>query len=687
MSRDPPPHSVALSRLRNIGIIAHIDAGKTTLTERILYTTGRTHKLGSVDSGTTVTDWMDQERERGITIVSAAVSAEWRDHRLNLIDTPGHIDFTAEVQRSLRVLDGGVVVFDGVQGVEPQSETVWHQADRYRVPRLCFINKMDRLGADFAHALETIRSRLQAQAVALQIPIGSASDFTGVVDLLTLQAWQWEGEGVPLAVSIPPLYQAAAHKARAELLEQLAEVDDEWLAQWLEGQQPTLAQLQGALRRATLAGRLFPVYCGAALRNRGIQPLLDGIVDFLPSPLDVGPATALDLHHNPVTCPPDSQAALAALVFKIQGDSHAGHLYYLRVYAGQLRVGDTVLNPRQDRKERIGRLVRLYGDRREDVETIGAGDIGAAIGLKGIATGDTLCALGHPLQLETIPFPEPAIQMAVEPRTATDQARLGEALSHLTEEDPTFRVSYDENTGQTLIAGMGELHLEVLLDRLKREQGIKVRVGAPRVTYKETITRPVARAEGRHFHHPSGSHGQYGHVVLALAPGKRGSGIVFQTNIPPGIIPVSYFPAIAKGVREGLENGILGGYPVTDVAVQLIDSSWHDKDSQELAYQVAAALALRNGLEQGGSTLLEPICRVEVTIPEEYLGEVMGQLAARHCEINQLEPGPAGTRLVRGTAPLAGMFGYATHLRSVSQGRGSFSLELSHYAPVSPRKF
>ncbi len=689
MKRHDQPSAEAgssLELLRNIGVIAHIDAGKTTTTERILYYTGRIHRMGTVDDGNTVTDWMDQERERGITIVSAAVTAEWRGHRINLIDTPGHIDFTAEVQRSLRVLDGGVVVFDAVQGVEPQSETVWRQADRFRVPRICFVNKMDRVGADFARTLHMIETRLGATPVALQLPIGAEAAFEGVVDLVEGRALRWRDElgAEPEHGEIPPELQAAVRTARAALIERVAETDDDLLALYLDGVEPTREQLMAALRRATLSARLFPVLCGAALRNRGVQPVLDAIVDLLPSPLDIGAVRGTRPRDGgEEERRPDEHEPMAALVFKIAADTYSGHLAYVRVYSGRLKAGSTVLNATRDRRERVGRLVRMYADQREELEAIGAGDIGAVIGMKGVFTGDTLSPPEHPIVLESIAFPEPVIRVAVEPRSIADHEQMQAALRSLAEEDPTFRVTVDESTAQTLVAGMGELHLEVLLDRVRREHGVRINVGKPRVTYKETITMPVARAEGTHIRQ-TGGHGQYGHVVLDLAPGERGSGLVFQNRVNPKVIPHSFVPAIEQGVRDAAESGPLGGYAVTDLRVRVVDGSWHEVDSTDIAYRAAAAHAMREGLEKGLPTLLEPIFRVEVMVPGEYAGDVMGQLAARRVAITGTEMAPGGAQVIRGEAPLAEMFGYATDLRSATQGRGVFSMEFVHYAPLDP---
>jgi elongation factor G len=675
-----------LGRVRNIGIIAHIDAGKTTTTERILFYSGRTHRLGSVDSGNTVTDWMEQERERGISIVAAAISAVWREHHINLIDTPGHIDFTAEVQRSLRVLDGAIVVFDAVQGVEPQSETVWRQADRYGVPRLCFINKIDRLGADFEHAIASIERRLGATVACLQLPMGAEASFDGVIDLLSLRAIRWtDPAGIYCEYSeMPPAYREAAEVARSRLIEAIAETDDEVLTRYLEGTDPPLEQLRAALRRATLGNRLFPAYCGAALRNIGIQPLLDGVVDYLPSPLDMAAIGGVDPRSNTaVQRLPDPEQPLAALVFKLVNDPYVGQLAYVRVYSGTLRAGATLYNASRETKDRANRLLRMYANDREDLEVIQAGDIAAVSGLRRVRTGDTLCDVAHPILLERISFPEPVIRATVEPRTFADYDRMTEALRRLADEDPTFAVSSDEDSGQVIIAGMGELHLEVLLERLHREYAIKARMGRPRVTYKETITRPVSSVEG-HFVHQSGGRGQYGHVILELRPTDSGSGLRFENAIRAGVIPKQFIPAVEQGVRDAAQNGVLGGYAVTDILVRLHGGSSHPLDSTELAFRNAAALAFQEGLKQGKPTLLEPFFRIEVITPAVYTGAVLGQLAARRTLIEGTETRPGGVEAVTGRVPLAEMFGYVTELRSITQGRGAFSMEFDRYVRLEP---
>ncbi|OGO70226.1 MAG: translation elongation factor G [Chloroflexi bacterium RBG_19FT_COMBO_62_14] len=674
-----------LERYRNIGIIAHIDAGKTTTTERVLFYTGRTHRIGSVDDGTTVTDWMEQERERGITIVSAAVSATWRDYIINLIDTPGHIDFTAEVQRSLRVLDGGVVVFDAVQGVEPQSETVWRQADRYGVPRICFVNKMDRVGASFERTIQAIRMRLGSNPIGMQLPIGSEGGFRGVVDLLEEKAITWEEQlgSAPEFIEIPAEMKPQVSEARAKMVEQIAETDDELTTRFLDGDEFTVDELRAALRRAVILGKAHPVYCGSALRNKGVQPVLDAVVDYLPSPLDVLPVEGLKpgTEDQVVVRPPDDNAPMSALVFKIVTDPYVGRLAYIRVYSGKVSQGTMVHNSTKDRRERVGRLIRMYADRREDIPEVMAGDIAAILGMKGTFTGDTLCDAANPIVLESITFPEPVIFLAIEPKTTSDQDKMSEALQKLSEEDPTFRVGSDENTGQTVIWGMGELHLEVLVDRMLREFKVQANIGRPRVAYHESISKPVPEAEYRHIKQ-TGGHGQYGHVVFSLTPGAQGSGVTFENRIAGGTIPREYIPAVEKGVREAAESGVLAGYPVTDVEVALIDGSYHEVDSSEMAFKVAGSLGFKHGVQMGGPVLLEPIMAVEVVVPEESVGEVTGDLSARRAAIEGIEPRPGGVQVVTAKVPLAEMFGYATDLRSATQGRGVFSMEFDHYAKV-----
>jgi len=674
-----------LDLYRNIGIIAHIDAGKTTTTERILFYTGKTHRLGSVDDGTTVTDWMEQERERGITIVSAAVSAEWKGYQVNIIDTPGHIDFTAEVQRSLRVLDGGIVVFDAVQGVEPQSETVWRQADRYQVPRICFVNKMDRVGASFERSIESMQRRLGANPAAMQVPVGVEANFRGVVDLLTEKAILWDDTLGTDAIEspVPADLTSYVKEMRSRLIEQIAETEDTLTMRYLEGDHISLTDLKAALRKATLAGKITPVFCGSSLRNKGVQPLLDGVIDYLPSPADVPPVIGIHPHTgHEVQRPPEDESPMSALVFKIVSDPYVGRLAYIRVYSGKLTQGTMVFNPTKDRRERVGRLLRMYADRREDIDEIFAGDIGAVLGLKDSFTGDTLCDASNQIVLENISFPEPVISVAIEPRTTADQEKMSEALHKLSEEDPTFRVRVDEETGQTIISGMGELHLEILIDRMLREFRVQARVGKPQVAYRETITRRVEKAEYRYIKQ-TGGRGQYGHVVLSMEPGESGSGIVYENEIVGGVIPKEYLPAVEKGVHESAEAGVLAGYPVVDIKVSLIDGSYHEVDSSDMAFKMAASMAFKEGIHRAVPVLQEPIMKVEVVTPEEFLGEIMGQLNARRGNILGTDVRPGNTQMVTAMVPLAEMFGYATDLRSATQGRGVFTMEFDHYAQVS----
>lgn len=674
-----------IERYRNIGIIAHIDAGKTTTTERILFYTGKTHRIGSVDDGTTVTDWMEQERERGITIVSAAVSAVWKDYQINIIDTPGHIDFTAEVQRSLRVLDGGIVIFDAVQGVEPQSETVWRQADRYNVPRICFVNKMDRVGASFERTIDMVQERLGANPIAVQVPIGSEVKFQGAVDLFTEKATVWDdvlGEE-PRNIEIPAELKETVSEMRDRMVEQIAETDEDLTLKYLEGQEITLEELKSALRRAVIANIATPVYCGTSLKNKGVQPLLDAVIDYLPSPVDIPSVSGyIPDKEKEVERPPEDDAPMSALVFKIVTDPYVGRLAYVRVYSGKITQGTMVYNSTKGKKERIGRLLRMYADRREDVDEVLAGDIGATLGLKNSFTGETLCVASNPILLEAISFPEPVISVAIEPRTMADQDKMSEALRKLSEEDPTFHVRSDQDTGQTIISGMGELHLEVLVDRMLREFRVQAQIGRPQVAYRESITRPVERAEYRYVKQ-TGGRGQYGHVLLELEPGELGSGIEFENKIVGGAIPKEYFNAIRKGVFESAEAGVLAGYPIVDVKVTLYDGSFHEVDSSEMAFKMAASLAFKEGIQKGKPVLLEPMMKVEVVMPDEYLGDIIGQLNARRGEILGTEIRAGNTQAVRSMVPLAEMFGYATDLRSGTQGRGAFTMEFDHYAQVS----
>jgi len=681
VARDP------LGRIRNIGIIAHIDAGKTTTTERVLFYTGRTHRLGNVDEGTTVTDWMEQERERGITITAAAVTCFWRDCQINIVDTPGHIDFTVEVQRSLRVLDGGVVVFDAVSGVEPQSETVWRQARGFGVPLIAFVNKMDRLGADFAYSVDTIRERLPARPVVVQWPIGSESDFRGVIDLLEMQAIVWMDElGVSSEIAeIPPELKSVVLEAREQAIEQIVETDDELMTLYLEGQEISPAQLRQTLRQATVSGQLNPVLCGSALRNKGIQSLLDAVVDYLPSPLDIPPVEGV----NPYTKKQEARIAdpgapLAALVFKIATDPYVGRLAYFRIYSGKMKVGSRVVNSTKRHKERISKLLRMHADHREEVQELSAGDIGATLGLKDTFTGETLCAPNGPIILESISFPEPVISVAIEPRTAADQDRLAEGLRKLAEEDPTFVVRVDENTGQTLISGMGELHLEVLSDRLVREFGVSGRVSRRRVSYRETITQ---RTEGEGvFERQVGGRMHFGRVWLAVEPLPARKGFLFVDATRGRTLPSEFVGAIERGCREAMESGVLAGYQLVDVGVQLLDAEWDEETSSELAFKVAGAMAFDQAVEKAGPILLEPVMDLETVVPEAFIGEVVSDMNARGAEVREVTSRAGGVRAIRGYAPLAKMFGYATDLRSLTQGRGTFTMEFHHYAEVDRQR-
>ena len=674
-----------LERYRNIGIIAHIDAGKTTTTERILFYTGKTYRLGNVDDGTTVTDWMPEERERGITIVSAAVTAEWKGYRLNLIDTPGHIDFTAEVQRSLRVLDGGVVVFDSVQGVESQSETVWRQADKYAVPRICFANKMDRTGASYERTVLSIRERLGANALEMQIPIGEESNFIGFVNLLEENAVTFSDElGVePTVMEIPEELRGLAAEKRASLVESIVELDDDLTYKFLEGEPISLAELKRTLRAAVLANKATPVFCGSSLRNKGVQYVLDAVVDYLPSPLDIPPVDAtLIRDDSKVQRHADPAEPLSALVFKIVSDPYMGRLAYIRVYSGKIKQNNAVYNASKDKKERVGRLLRMYADRREDIEELGAGDIGAILGLKFSFTGDTLCDPTNPILLETISFPNPVISIAIEPKTKADQDRMAESLVKLAEEDPTFRIRQDEATGQTVISGMGELHLDVLVTRLLREFKVQANVGKPRVAYREAITKPISSFNYR-YSKQTGGHGQFGHVVIDLEPLENGSGVIFENKIRGGAIPKEYIPAIEKGALDAAESGPLAGFPMTDFKITLVDGSYHEVDSSEMSFRTTALLAVREATEKASPVILEPIMKVEITIPEEYTGEIIGQVNARVGNILGMEDRFGNTKTIQAEVPLSEMFGYATELRSATQGRGVFTMEFKHYSQVS----
>jgi elongation factor G len=668
-----------LQRTRNIGIIAHIDAGKTTTTERILYFTGKTYKLGEVHEGTAVMDWMEQERERGITITAAATTAFWKDHRINIIDTPGHVDFTVEVERSLRVLDGGVVVFDAVAGVEPQSETVWRQADRYSVPRICFVNKMDRVGADFWRTLDMIRDRLGTIPLPIQIPIGRESAFSGVVDLLTQEAITYaeDSDAEPIVGPIPVELVGEVDRHREALVERVVELDDALMERYLGGNEIGVEELKAVLRKATTEFKLVPVLCGSALRNKGVRKLLDAVVDFLPSPLDVPPVRGTHPNTGDIEeRAPDPSQPVAALAFKIVADPFVGKLAYVRVYSGTVRAGSYIYNSTKGERERIGRLLRMHANHREELTEISAGDIAAVVGLKQTVTGDTLCDQDKPILLESITFPEPVISVAIEPKTKGDQDRMGTALARLSEEDPTFRVRTDPETGQTLIAGMGELHLEVIVDRMLREFRVDANVGRPQVAYRETISRP-SKAEGR-FVRQSGGRGMYGHVWLEVAPREPGAGYQFLNKIVGGTVPREYVPAVESGVREALETGVLAGFQVVDVQVALVDGSYHEVDSNEAAFKMAGSIGLKEALRKAAPILLEPIMKVEVTTPEEFMGDVMGDLNKRRGHIMGMEP-RGNAQVIGALVPMAEMFGYATDLRSMTQGRATYSMEFTHY--------
>jgi elongation factor G len=677
--------ALSLSKGRNIGIIAHIDAGKTTTTERVLFYTGRTHRLGSVDDGTTVTDWMEQERERGITIVSAAVTAMWNDHIINIIDTPGHIDFTAEVQRSLRVLDGGVVVFDAVQGVEPQSETVWRQADLYRVPRICFVNKMDRVGASYERSTEMIKERLGANPIMVQMPIGIESTFIGVVDLIDNQAITWEDDlgAEPVIGEIPAELADEAAERRTQMIELIAEQDDDLMVKFLDGEEITKEELKAGLRKAVVSGMATPVYCGSALRNKGVQPLLNAIVAYLPSPSDIPDVIGQNPNSNEENSRPASDdAPLSALVFKIVTDPYVGRLAYLRVYSGKIKQGSKVFNSSKGKKERIGRLLRMYADRREDIEEVLAGDIAAVLGMKNTFTGDTLSDSANQIILESISFPEPVISLAIEPKTIADQDKMSLALQKLSEEDPTFQVGTDEDTGQTVIWGMGELHLEVLVDRMLREFKVQAKIGIPRVAYRESISEVVPETEYRYVKQ-TGGRGHYAHVVIRVEPSERSAGIQFEDQIKGGAIPREFIPAVESGIRQAAESGIIAGYPATDIKVTLLDGSFHEVDSSDMAFKMAGSFAFRQALQEAKPILLEPMMRAEIVVPEDNLGDVTGDLASRRADIEGIEARAGNVQAIEALVPLAEMFGYATDLRSMTQGRGVFTMEFDHYDQVA----
>ncbi len=677
-----------LSKVRNIGIMAHIDAGKTTTTERILFYTGINYKIGEVHEGAATMDWMEQEQERGITITSAATTCMWKDHTINILDTPGHVDFTVEVERSLRVLDGAVAVFDGVAGVEPQSETVWRQADRYRVPRMCFVNKLDRTGAEFHRCVEMIETRLGAIPLVLQIPLGTEADFIGVVDLIGMRALTWRGEttkGEDYEVEeIPASHIDSAREWRDRLYETLAEADDEIMELYLEGEEPTADALQAAIRRATIAAKLTPVLCGTAFKNKGIQPLLDAVVAYLPSPLDVGAIDGHDVKDDSVVVHrlPDESEPFSALAFKIMADPHLGKLTYLRVYSGRLDTGTTVLNPTKGRKERIGKIYQMHANKREEIASIGAGHIVAVMGLKDTTTGETLCDIGKPVVLESMTFPAPVIHVAVEPRSKGDQEKLGTAIQRLSEEDPTFQVRTDEETGQTIIAGMGELHLEVLVDRMRREFHVEANVGKPQVAYRETVRKAVTKVDYVHKKQTGGS-GQYAKVIIDMEPtGGGDGGYEFVNAVTGGRIPREFIPPVDEGIQEAMEFGILAGYPMVDIKVTLQDGAYHDVDSSEMAFKMAGRMVFKEAARRADPALLEPIMAVEVTTPEDYMGEVIGDLNSRRGHIQAMEEGLGGAKLVRSLVPLSEMFGYVGDLRSKTQGRASYSMQFDSYAEV-----
>lgn len=687
MSRQYP-----IEKVRDIGIIAHIDAGKTTVSERILFYTGVAHKIGEVHEGSTVMDWMDQERERGITITAAATTCFWtptyfngnreHEHRINLIDTPGHIDFTVEVKRSLRVLDGAVVVFDGVSGVEPQSETNWRYADDYHVPRICFINKLDRLGASFEGSLASIRERLNPHAMPVQLPIGLESAFEGLIDLLRFKAYRFQGEhGEQIIESdVPENLLDEAKKRRHELLEKIVETDEALLAGYLEGKEPDLAELKRALRNATIKGTIIPVFTGSALKNKGVQFVLDGVIDYLPSPMDLPPVKGtIPRTATELTRPPKDDEPFAALAFKIAADPFVGSLTYFRVYSGTLRKGTYILNSTKDNQERVGRMVRMHANEREDIDEIFAGELGAIVGLKNTTTGDTLCDVEHPVILEKIVFPEPVISIRIEPKTKADQEKMGIALHRLAEEDPTFRVSGDQETGETIISGMGELHLDVLVERMKREFGVLANVGRPQVSYKETI-RNEAEAEGKYIKQ-SGGRGQYGHVRLRVRPLERGKGFVFLNEIKGGVIPQEYISPIEKGIEEAMDRGVVAGYKMVDIEVELYDGSYHEVDSSEAAFKIAASMGFQEAAKRASPQLLEPIMKVQVLAPANYLGDVTGDVSSKRGKIEAMGD-RMNIKVIDALVPLAEMFGYATKLRSMTQGRGSFTMEFSHYEPM-----
>jgi elongation factor G len=677
------PRTVPLEKMRNIGIMAHIDAGKTTTTERILYYTGRTHKIGEVHEGTATMDWMAQEQERGITITSAATTCQWRDININIIDTPGHVDFTAEVERSLRVLDGAVAVFDAVAGVQPQSETVWRQADKYEVPRICFINKMDRMGADFYHSIETIVGRLNARPVPIQIPVGAEDQFKGIIDLVQMKARIWRDETLGAEyddVEIPAEYAEKAKQYRDQMIEAASEFDDQLFEKFVEGQPVTNEEIMAGLRKATIAQKIFPVICGSAFKNKGVQNMLDAVVDYLPSPLEVPPVKGInpDNPEQELERRPDDNGPFAALVFKIMTDPFVGQLAFIRVYSGKLNAGESIYNVAKGRKERVGRLVKMHANKREEISEILAGDICAAVGLKNVVTGDTICDEKAPVALESIDFPEPVIQLAIEPKTKADQEKLGMAIAKLVQEDPTLRVSTDQETGQTILAGMGELHLEIIVDRMQREFGVGANVGKPQVAYRETI-RNKAEYDYTHKKQTGGS-GQYARTKLRVEP-NPGKGYEFENDIVGGSIPREFIPAVEKGVVEALEGGVLAGYQMVDVKVSVFDGAYHEVDSSEMAFKICSSICVKEACRRAKAVLLEPVMRVEVVVPDEFMGSINGDLISRRGRLEGTEIRGA-TQLIKAMVPLSEMFGYATDMRSRTQGRGSFTMHFGQYEEV-----
>ena len=671
-----------LEKTRNIGIMAHIDAGKTTTTERILYYTGKTHKIGEVHEGAAVMDWMAQEQERGITITSAATTVSWRDTQINIIDTPGHVDFTMEVERSLRVLDGAIALFCSVGGVEPQSETVWRQADKYGIPRIAFVNKMDRIGADFFRGLDMMIERLGANPVAVQIPIGREAEFSGIVDLIEMNAIVYEDElGTAFETTdIPEHVRPLADEYRLKLVEAVADHDDHLLEAYLEGEEITAERLRAVIRQATLDNSITPVLCGSAFKNKGVQPLLDAVVQFLPSPLDVPAVTGIDPSGAEQSRPADDDAPFAALAFKVAVDPYVGKLTYFRVYSGTLKAGSYVLSSSKDKRERISRILQMHANHREDREEIYAGELAAAIGLKVTTTGESLCEIGKSIILESMEFPEPVIFVAIEPKTKADEEKLSTSLQRLAEEDPTFRVQTDEETGQTIIAGMGELHLEIIVDRLVREFSVDANVGKPQVAYRETIRNRVEKVEGK-FVRQSGGRGQFGHVVIEMEPNVPGGGYEFESRIMGGTIPREYIPSVDAGIQEAMNSGVLAGYPVVDVKVTLLDGSYHEVDSSDMAFKIAGSLAFKNAAQKAGPMLLEPMMAVEVVTPAEFMGDVMGDLSSRRGHIDGMEP-RGNAQVITATVPLSTMFGYATDVRSATQGRATYTMQFKHYAEV-----